>query len=370
MSKPDLGFLWDTLRIGSWNIMGMPWMPFRSLAISKIFTQNLDVIQLIEVWSPEDQATVIAAGKAKGYKYHHVPQVHNGANGCDFSDNTTKQYSEYFLYCLINQVLPGPINTQQVVQPFPYPMNMSCGEVAIGLSLASAGGQLCLSCLLNAMQELPNGESAYGALQVCGALQGKKYTNGGQNGQLILSRYPITDVQETPFETFLFNRVNVFATINNFRIGFGHFAYNVLADYGPFGPYQYGATQIDHAKDMVSKNPDIILGDFNSGLNYQPEGYNYTLLNGYADLIQPQIVDTWCPEDHLSFQPCINAGSYSAGIDHIMIKNSWKIWGSNARLFNTKPLMSDHVGVAATVRKLSFTKGSKLPEKFLEHKIV
>jgi hypothetical protein len=49
-------------------------------------------------------------------------------------------------------------------------------------------GQLCLSCLLAAMEELPNGPAAFGALNVCGAQQGKKYFNGGQNGQLILSK--------------------------------------------------------------------------------------------------------------------------------------------------------------------------------------
>jgi hypothetical protein len=50
-------------------------------------------------------------------------------------------------------------------------------------------------------------------------------------------------VHETHLEAFLSNRINIYATINNIRIGFGHFAYNVLADYGPFGPYQYGMDQ-------------------------------------------------------------------------------------------------------------------------------
>jgi len=176
--------------------------------------------------------------------------------------------------------------------------------------------------------------------------------NGGQNGQWILSKYPIQHVQETQFEGFMSNRINIFATINNIRVGFGHFAFNVLADYGPFGPYQYGVTQIDHAKDMVAQNADVLIGDFNSGLDYQPEGYDYLLANGYLDLIQTQPVETWCPPSHVSaFLPCVNAGEYSAAIDHVMIKDSCSLWGSHARTWNDQPLMSDHVGVVATIRK-------------------
>lgn len=100
---------------------------------------------------------------------------------------------------------------------------------------------------------------------------------------------------------------------------------------------------------MVSRNPDIMIGDFNSGLDYQPEGifvekwnkmkpyelkktlvnslkernrrircflvmplgYQYMLDNGYVDAIQPQPLDTWCPASHANFQLCINAGILS-----------------------------------------------------------
>jgi len=267
----------------------------------------------------------------------------------------------FFIFCLVTQQLPGPINTNQIVQPYPYPMNMSCGEVAIGLSLGAGGatlpsaGQLCLSCLINAMEDFPNGESAFTALAVCGAGLGKQYFNGGNNGQLILSKYKINDVKETPLDAIISNRINIHATIKNMRIAFGHFAFNVLADYGPFGQYQAGATQIDHAKDFVSSEADILMGDFNSGVDYQPEGYDYLLANGYVDLLQPQPVQTWCDKDHSNFQLCINAGIAGASIDHIMIKNSCKLSGKGVHLFNHQPMMSDHVGVSATISKLWFT---------------
>jgi len=346
--------------------MGMPWLPFKSSAIDRLFTHRFDVLHVIEAWDPSDQKTIIDRARSHGYHHHHLPRVNNGPNGCDFNDPTVAQYAQFFVGCLVTQTLPGPINTQDVVQPYPYPMNRTCAEVAVGLSLASATGQLCLSCLINAMQTLPNGPAALGSLEICGTQQGKKYFNGGQNGQIILSRHPIRDVKETHLEAFLSNRVNIYATINNIKIGFGHWAYNVLADYGPFGDYMYGATQMDHANDMLAQNADVLIGDFNTGLDYQKEGYEHLLQNGYVDLIQKQPRETWCPPSHKHFLPCIlSAGDiYPASIDHVMLKKNCNLWGENARLFN-QALLSDHVGVAATVRKLWFTNpNSTIARKF------
>jgi hypothetical protein len=60
---------------------------------------------------------------------------------------------------------------------------------------------------------------------------------------------------------------------------------------------------------MVAQIPDVLIGDFNSGLDYQPEGYEHLLANGYVDLIQTQPVETWCPPSHVSaFLPCVIAG--------------------------------------------------------------
>lgn len=98
------------------------------------------------MWDPVDQKTIIATAQDKGYKYHYIPSVVNLPNGCDFTNPTIKQYSEYFVYCLVNQQVPGPINTQTVVQPFPYPMNYSCAEVAVGLSLIPTGIYRSICC--------------------------------------------------------------------------------------------------------------------------------------------------------------------------------------------------------------------------------
>lgn len=334
----------------------------------EFFSENFDVLHLIEVWDPTDQANIIKLAEQHKYRYHYLPSIRQETNGCDLLNTNVRMYAEFLIFCLLNQTVPGPINTQQVVQPYPYPMSLSCAEAAIGLSLGAgqsttpAAGQLCFSCLVTAMQDLPYGPEAYGALQVCGAQQGKTYFNGGQNGQLILSKHKLKDVKETTFTAFMSNRINIYATISDIRIGFGHWAFNVLADYG-FGDFQYGITGIDHARDVVENNPDVVVGDLNSGVNYQSDGYNLLLANGYVDLTQTQPVQTWCPPDRLDFQLCINAGGYSAAIDHVMLKTDKKLSSCNAHLFNNAlPAVSDHIGVAATVNKLWFT-NSKLEKQ-------
>jgi len=119
----------------------------------------------------------------------------------------------------------------------------------------------------------------------------------------------------------------------------------------------YGATQKEHAVDVVEQNPDVYLGDLNSGLNYQKDGFVHLTDNGYSNII-PEDTQTWCPPSHFTFPPCVAAGGftgpYSAAIDHIMVKKCSGILGYFGRTFNESPLMSDHLGVAATVVKFRF----------------
>jgi len=83
-------------------------------------------------------------------------------------------------------------------------MGPEAGGNAVTMMLGSPTGQLCLSCLINAMQYLPNDESAKGSIQTCGEGNGVKYFVGGQNGQLILSKYKITNVHQYPFLFLIF----------------------------------------------------------------------------------------------------------------------------------------------------------------------
>jgi hypothetical protein len=164
---------------------------------------------------------------------------------------------------------------------------------------------------------------------------------------LILSKYPIKEVSETPFNSWLINRVNIYATIQNTRFAFVHFGYDAIADIGLGSPVPtYGDIQIDHVNDILAHSPDIVIGDFNSGPDYQPIGYNTLISSVYRDLVQTQPFPTWCPPSHLGFQPCINQGSFSASKDHILVKQNAP--GAFTGTF-AEDFRSYHIGVSAIV---------------------
>jgi len=245
-------------------------------------------------------------------------------------------------------------------------MGQEAGSIAVGMSYQVPNGMECLSCLINAMQYLPNDENAFGALEICGKGEGVKYFAGGQNGQLILSRHPIKNVTETKFQAYITNRINIYATINKIRIGFGHWAFNLLADVDEaLAGFMYGITQIDQAKDVIAQKPDVFVGDLNSGTVYQKEGYLHLEANGYSPVI-PDNTQTWCPPSHFDFQLCINAGGlngpYSAAIDHIMIRRCALVFGGKPHTFNDQPEVSDHLGVGATIAK--FKIASELSRRY------
>jgi hypothetical protein len=140
--------------------------------------------------------------------------------------------------------------------------------------------------------------------------------------------------------------VNIYATILGTTFAFGHFGHDVIADYGYPVP-TYGDIQINHAIDILAHSPDVVIGDFNSGPDYQPTGYNALISGGYRDLVQPQPFPTWCPPSFLVFQPCINAGSFSTSIDHILVKQNAP--GTFTGTFATDLGISDHIGVSGKV---------------------
>jgi len=302
-------------------------------------------LALQEVWTTEARDAILAQAK-RHYPYHYWPKERNEQVGCDMSDETIAGLSYLYLTCLQT----AGIDTQTVQQPL-EPVPLECMQWAIGIAVHNydPNNALCLACLINGLEYLPHGEAA-NVLQICGGGVGPKYGHKGVNGQLILSRFPIKDVTETRFDGFVANRVNVHATIEGIRFGFGHFAFNLLADASPaLAPFMYGALQTNHVQDFVSAGVDVVVGDMNSGPNYQPDGYNLLLSSGYklVSVDQP----TWCDANHASFTPCINAVSIPMPIDHIFVKESSNVISWHPSTFNNKPIMSDHIGVSAWLYK-------------------
>jgi hypothetical protein len=286
------------------------------------------------------------------YPHNYRPAKRNNAPniGCD-NDDTVKYLANEFLQCVLGSGIP----LNSLIQPYPNALPVECQTAGAYLTLArqNPADQQCLACIINTLQTNPPQD----VFPVCLQQQGARFANGGSSGQLILSKYPIKQVQITEMDSWLLNRINIVATINNIKIGFGHWGFNVMADYGVPGAdlLMYGQTQLDHARDFIASDVDVALGDFNSGSRYQSNGTDLLSASGYKALL-PSNVDTWCPADKLDWIMCINSGDYSANIDHIFVKDSCKIWGRYNGLWNTNPAqMSDHNGVSATVTKWRFT---------------
>jgi len=303
---------------------------------------NLDVLALQEVWTTEARDKILSKTK-NTYKYHYWPQEYNENVGCDFSDPSVHGLSFLYWDCLVRE----GVDTQQLQQPLsaiPY----ECFTYAATLALFDLSktweNQLCLACLINGMEYLPREQSGY-IFEMCGSQQGPKYGHKGVNGQLILSKHPIQNVVEHRFPAFIVNRVNIHATIAGVKFGFGHFAFNLLEDIDTdYTGAMYGATQPAHAQDFIDAGVDVIVGDLNTGPNYQSLGFNTLLNNGYR-LVSPN-VPTWCDKDHAGFLPCLNALSIPMPIDHILVRKKSAIFSFHATTFNNRPIMSDHIGVS------------------------
>jgi hypothetical protein len=166
---------------------------------------------------------------------------------------------------------------------------------------------------------------------------------GGRPGLLILSRYPMSNMQSVPFESVRERRINLHATIAGVRFGFGHFATNTLRDIDPYlAPLQYGNLQPDEANDMINAGIQIVVGTTNSGPDYQPEAHNLLLANGFRALFSEP---TYCPEaTHSAFAQCLlNPGPRS--VDNIYLRGN--IGKCRTEKFALVPV-SDHIGIGAT----------------------
>jgi hypothetical protein len=253
------------------------------------------------------------------------------ASGAMFG--VTNQVAADYISCLVST----GTDTTTLEQPL-SPVNGLCQFLGLNVALEQ---QSCLACLNNTMQTLPAGDpGAFGAVPACFAGAGAKLSHQGQPGLLILSKRPLTSVQDVDFDTYSIRRVNVYATINGVQFAFTHWPTNYFYDTDPeLGPLQTGALQPDLAEDVITHNPGVVLGDFNSGPDYQPDGYNLLVNNKYRPLFsQP----TYCPPDHAAFPPCGDFDAKPSSIDNIFLKQNTGVCVKGT--FGNQPV-SDHVGL-------------------------
>jgi len=269
-------FFFDDLKIGTWNTLGHAWFldQYLDLQIAHI-PRDLDVLHLTEVWTDEAKDRFLASKRVKEtFPHSYFSKVQVGTPlGCAYAqDGLLEQYVGEFIGCL----LAFGVNTQTVIETVPgMPDLCTQAQGQVGLygidpATGSYPGMECISCVIGAMMNLPNDQGAYGAITQCATPTNPQFTYGGQPGQLILSKHKIEDVKEVPFANgFIVATSNIYATINGFRVGFSHFAYNLFEGnsllppgFGAYFPY---TTQPQQAQNFIAEKPDVCLGDLNSG---------------------------------------------------------------------------------------------------------
>ncbi len=353
--RPDrLPLPFVALRIGQWNTMLQPWLPYEERVLKVIATTQFDVLALEEVWTEEarDRILALPAVQAK-YPYHHwigaAPQlsrcpftpaiagdIDTEITAEDIGVMVTEQAINDYISCLIST----GVDTRTVEQPV-MPINGLCQFIGLNIALDS---QTCFARLTNTMQDLPSGDpGAYGARDLCYAGTGQNLSHQGNVGRLVLSKWPMTEIQDVNFDTFSIRRATTYAKIAGVSFAFVHFPNNPLFDIDPsLGPLQIGSLQLDLANDLVLHKPRVILGGFNSGPDYQPEGYNVLTQNGYRPVLTK--TQTYSPAQLQDFAPCGDFDAVPTSVDNILVQQHTAAclkttFGDNDA--------SDHVGVAA-----------------------
>lgn len=345
---------WPEVKVGTWNTMQQPWISAWTDQVNNhIANTDLDVLHLVEIWTDQERDAILNNPSIKEkYPFSYTPSVRNERCGCNITDvpELASKIQDFLGCAMING-----IDVRQLIQPYPYPLPPICNwaGMAIALNNLNPSNFVCLSCVINSAQSLPQGlspEQQIGSvINTCANKVGDKFSYKGVNGQLILSKFQIRNVRETRFNGWLANRINVHATIRNVRFAFGHFSYNVIEDFMPEAKgLMYGDTQIQQAQDIILSQPDVLLGDLNTGPDYQPSAYNLLIQAGFksAFAVQPQ---TYCSPSHVNFTMCLGLPPQS--IDHIMLRDVSFLRSKDAAKFNELPLMSDHVGVRAVISK-------------------
>jgi endonuclease/exonuclease/phosphatase family metal-dependent hydrolase len=331
---------WAALRVGSWNTMLQPWLPYEAGVIQTIAQTNLDVLALQEVWTEAAKNRIVNdAGVRARYPYHYYAPALQEPGFCIAVPTF---FQEDFINCLTRT----GTDTRAMEQPV-TPVTEECKREGLFLTLSS---QPCKSCIVSSMQSLSPDIPPLSVIDLCEEGDGVRYAHDGRPGLLILSKRPLQSVEFVPYDTADIKRAMVYATIAGVRFAFVHWPANFLADFdSSLGEYQVGSLQPDLANDLIARKPAVIVGDFNSGPDYQPAGHNRLVANGYTPLYNKP---TYCPSaTHAAFAPCrdgttnwLSSVRGPLSIDNIYINTNA---GYCLPATFARTPVSDHVGLAA-----------------------
>ncbi len=290
----------------------------RPKLIELIQTFNTDVICMQEVWT-EDDAKAVVAGVAATYPYSHYEIISDdtvGPPACTQADTVD------LLACVEDKCdgVPSSEITNCVLN--------NCGTEFGALPDG------CVNCLAaNIGKEIPE------IVSICQA-GSPKFTYGGANGLLVISRSPISDPQHLALESSLVQRSVLGVTVNlpllgKVAIACTHIASDLSKDIpytGPFASYEAeNKAQAEAVRDFLatygaSASLRVVMGDINSGpgsgTTVTPEiplaGYSVLKDAGFA--VFPSAMGdsgmfcTFCADNAL-----INDETPSVQLDHIAL---------------------------------------------------
>lgn len=328
------------IKIGTWNTMLQPWFPYEADVIRTVAGTDFDVLALQEVWTvgAKDRIVSDPAVSAK-YPYHYYAPARQDVG--IVPNFVPQSFQKDYIECLVL----GGHDTRTLEQPT-APIAIDCQGIGLVVALTSSFG---FECLINTMQQLGAADDPQTVTHICEQVDGVRYAHGGRPGLLILSNTPLEDLQTVTYDTFLIRRAVIYATMRGTRFAFTQFPTNIFEDMDPsLAHFLSGPTQTQVAADVISADPDVIVGDFNSGPDYQPAGHDLLVQNGYRPLFSGV---TFCPPStHASFPPCqpptatFGIGTGPRSIDNIYVRSNAP--GYVTAHFADNPV-SDHIGLWA-----------------------
>jgi len=269
--------------------------------VAELNASEAEVICLQEVWEDADAATIVEGVKGR---YPHSYLVTTEADGTGTGSACTSAALKPLGDCVAARCKDAADTTGCVMS--------KCGVLFLGLT----GG--CRACLAaHVSQPLEQ------ILATCTSAGAGRWSYGGRNGLLLLSKRPFVETSHQVLDSFLLRRAVLMGTVK-MRGGPVPFFCTHLST--PVDEVEYAgsasswtdeqAKQIDRlislVKEKAGRNPAIVLGDFNCGPANQewdviaenPDNYQRLVSAGLASPYAEEHGHcTWCYGKALKREP-------------------------------------------------------------------
>ncbi len=325
-------------------------------AVKAIAGLNSDVVCLQEVWTDEDIAAVETAAKAAGFSDVHYKKTPEDVTGLPIA--CTKGDTDKLLPCA----------------------QKHCAKSTVGELAACVTGKCqkefdsiastCSVCLASNL-----GKPLDTIVGIC-TKAGGKYSYGGYNGLMLLSRIPLKNAAHVELKSVLTRRglltadIDAPSPIGSVHVMCTHLTANLSAiDYPDKGSWE--AEQSKQIDEIVKRGKGksgrvVLLGDMNTGPKLDPgivaelpKNYDKLIAGGFAPTYAVNgATCTFCSSNTL-VSGGADKGGEAAVIDHVMTMGEWTK-SSAKRVLDGKVTIkvggkdeqhdiSDHYGITASL---------------------